>query len=104
MRNTTVFSCRFLPALALTTCLFTQARAAQIVSTYVETDLVSNLQGKAAFQDANLVNSWGIAISPNDTIWVADAGAGVSTLYDTSGHASSRVVTIPPPPGSTLSR
>src|SRR5439155_13889001 len=78
-------------------------RAGQVLSNYVETDLVSDLAGRATFQDAHLVNPWGIAISPNGTVWIADNGTGVSTLYNTDGKANSRVVTIPVPPGSTAS-
>src|SRR5205814_1465911 len=43
----------------------------------------------------NLVNPWGMAVSPNGTIWVSDNGTGVSTLYHQDGTAVSLVVTIP---------
>src|SRR3981081_27999 len=57
--------------------------------------LVSNQAGKAAHQDKNLVNSWGLAFSQDGPIWVSDEGIGVSTLYDGHGVPQSLVVTVP---------
>jgi len=49
-------------------------------------NLVSDNSLYAAIKtDTNLVNAWGIAISPNGRIWVSDAGTGVSTVYDGTG-------------------
>jgi uncharacterized protein (TIGR03118 family) len=45
------------------------------------TDLVSDQAGKAAIQDPDLVNAWGMSRGPNTPIWVSDNGADVSTLY-----------------------
>ena len=64
---------------------------------YIQTNLVSDLAGMAAVRDANLVNPWGLARSTGSPWWVADNGAGVSTLYDGAGTPRSLVVTIPPP-------
>ena len=50
--------------------------------------------------DTNLVNPWGIAFNPWGPVWVADNGAGVSTLYDGAGHIVPLVVAIPAPAGS----
>jgi uncharacterized protein (TIGR03118 family) len=66
----------------------------------VETDLVSDVPGRAAHTDPNLVNPWGIAHSPTSPFWVSDNHTGVSTLYDGSGAPVPLVVTIPPPAGS----
>src|SRR5260370_39851140 len=52
-----------------------------------ETDLVSNIQGRAQHLDPNLVNPWGISASSGSPMWVADNTAGVATLYDGAGNA-----------------
>ena len=70
------------------------------LNNYIETNLVSDLPGVAAQQDANLVNSWGIAAGPTTPIWVNDNGTGVATIYSGSGTPASLVVTIPPPSGT----
>ena len=51
--------------------------------------------GRSAAHRRNLVNPWGMAVSPNGTIWVSDNGTGVSTLYGQDGTARSLIVTIP---------
>ena len=53
---------------------------------YKRTDLVSDLAG-ATFQDANLVNPWGLSRSSGSPWWAADNGTGLSTLYDGTGKA-----------------
>jgi uncharacterized protein (TIGR03118 family) len=63
--------------------------------TYSWTNLQSDIAGVATHLDRNLVNSWGMAVSPNGTIWVSDNGTGVSTLYHQDGTAVPLVVTIP---------
>jgi hypothetical protein len=74
---------------------------------YRETDLVSNIPGRAQHLDPNLVNPWGISASSGSPMWVADNNAGVATLYDGAGNAfpppasgGPLVVTIPKPDGS----
>jgi uncharacterized protein (TIGR03118 family) len=67
---------------------------------YKKTDLVSDLAG-AMFQDANLVNPWGLSRSSGSPWWAADNGTGRSTLYDGAGNAQALVVTIPPAEGGT---
>src|SRR5260370_38133293 len=76
---------------------------------YQQTNLVSDLPNVGAkFQDANLLNPWGLSHGPKTPWWVSDNGAGVTTLYNGLGQAfppaSPLVVTIPPPassPGTT---
>ena len=63
--------------------------------TYSWTNFQSDIAGVAQHTDPNLVNPWGMAVSPNGTIWVSDNGTGVSTLYRQNGTAASLVVTIP---------
>jgi uncharacterized protein (TIGR03118 family) len=54
---------------------------------YVQTNLVSDLDGMAAHKDTNLSNPWGLSYSPAGPFWVSDNGPGVSTLYDSQGVA-----------------
>jgi uncharacterized protein (TIGR03118 family) len=59
---------------------------------YQQTNLVSNVPGKAPIQDDNLKNAWGITRSPDGgPWWVANNNSGTSTLYDGSGNI------FPPP-------
>jgi uncharacterized protein (TIGR03118 family) len=65
---------------------------------YVQTNLVSNIPGKAANTDPNLQNPWGISFSPGGSpFWVSDNHAGVSTLYNGAGvpQGGPLIVTIP---------
>jgi uncharacterized protein (TIGR03118 family) len=64
-----------------------------------ETDLVSDIPGRAQHTDPNLVNPWGISNSASSPMWVSDNGKGVSTLYRGDGSAVPLVVTIPKPSG-----
>ena len=70
---------------------------------FVQTNLISDGATPAARTDPNLVNPWGIAVSPTTgEVWVADNGKGVATVYDQTGTPQSpTLVTIPPPAGST---
>jgi len=51
----------------------------------------------AKFFDPNLVNPWGIGESGASPFWISDNGAGVSTLYDSTGMRRTLVVSIPAP-------
>jgi len=62
---------------------------------YTQTNLVSNVPGRAVVTDPNLVNSWGLAAAPTSPWWVADAGTGLSTLYRGDGSIVPLVVAIP---------
>lgn len=87
-----------LATLGITAGLSTQALA----QPFVETDLVSDLPGRAAQLDPNLVNPWGLSFAPGRPFWVSDNGTSLSTLYTVSGGIlSSPVVTFPPLPGSS---
>jgi len=81
----------------LTLALLSLPALAQKVSV---TNLTSDIPAAAAFQDTNLVNPWGMSISPSGPWWISDNGSGKSTLYVASGQAQSLVVTIPPGTGS----
>jgi uncharacterized protein (TIGR03118 family) len=62
--------------------------------------LTSDIPNAGAFLDANLVNPWGMSISPSGPWWISDNGTGLSTLYIGSGAPQSLVVTIPSGTGS----
>jgi uncharacterized protein (TIGR03118 family) len=46
-----------------------------------QTNLVSDIPGVARTTDPQLVNPWGLALSPSSPVWVSDNGTDVSTLY-----------------------
>src|SRR2546429_6512953 len=79
--------------LLLGAVMFTVASAR--ADTYSWTNFQSDIPGVAQHVDPNLVNPWGMSVSPSGTIWVSDNGTGVSTLYHQDGTAALLVVTIP---------
>ena len=79
-----------LSAIALT--LLTLPAVAQKVNINY---LTSDIPNVAAFPDNNLVNPWGMSISPTGPWWISDNGTGLSTLYNGSGSPQGLVVTIP---------
>jgi uncharacterized protein (TIGR03118 family) len=66
---------------------------------FLQTNLVSDVQGLADSFDPNLKNPWGLVAGPGGPFWVSDNNAGVSTLYNGAGQPfpvfSPLVVTIP---------
>ena len=63
---------------------------------FTRTNLVSsNSQDSGARVDANLINGWGIAFSPNGNPWISSEGAGVAVAYDASGNQVIPPVSIP---------
>jgi uncharacterized protein (TIGR03118 family) len=76
-------------------------KAAIVQGFYQQTNLVSDQPGVALIQDTNLVNPWGISLSPTGgAFWVANNVTGTATLYtgDVNGSAFVRntlVVSIP---------
>jgi uncharacterized protein (TIGR03118 family) len=69
------------------------------ITTITQTNLVSNLKGKALTLDPNLQNPWGIANFPGGPLWISDNNAGLTTLYTGAGAIVPLVVTVPPAPG-----
>ncbi len=68
---------------------------------YTQTNLVSDVAGKATVTDPNLKNAWGLARSATSPWWVADNATGLSTLYNAAGAIQGLVVTVPPPKDGT---
>ncbi len=64
------------------------------------TYLTSDISAAGSYQDANLLNPWGMSISPSGPWWLSDNTSGLSTLNVASGQPQSLVVTIPPASGS----
>jgi uncharacterized protein (TIGR03118 family) len=79
----------------------TATATASTASGYLRLNLVSDQPGDGLLIDPNLVNPWGIALSPAaGAFWIADNGADVATLYggDVSGSPignAGLVVSIP---------
>ncbi len=59
------------------------------------TKLASALRGQAPVVDPNLVNPWGVALSPTGPFWIAENGAGVSDLLNGVGQVNPLVVSVP---------
>lgn len=73
----------------------------QSVST-MQVDLVAdNGTFQGARVDPNLVNGWGIAVTPTGIFWVSSNGAGLSVVYNDNGTQRRAPVTIPTPQGPT---
>ena len=73
---------------------------------YLQTNLVSDIQGMANFTDPNLKDPWGISFSATSPFWISDQASNfqnastgnsspVSTLYSSSGSPESLIVNIP---------
>jgi len=74
---------------------------------YLQTNLVSSVQGQAANFDPNLLNPWGLSYGPTSAFWASDNDANLATLYNGQGAVQGLVVKIPtasggaPVPGTT---
>jgi uncharacterized protein (TIGR03118 family) len=73
---------------------------------FIQTNLVSDIQGLATITDSNLVNPWGISHSATSPFWVSNQRTSTSTLYAVTANndvtkvnptgAPSGFVAIPP--------
>jgi uncharacterized protein (TIGR03118 family) len=70
-------------------------------SIYRQTNIVSSVPGLARTTDHNLINPWGLSLSPTGQFRVSDNGLGLSTVYDVHGNPHATTVDIPLPPGSS---
>jgi uncharacterized protein (TIGR03118 family) len=68
---------------------------------YRQTNIVSSIPGLAAATDHNLINPWGVSLSPTGLFRISDNGFGLSTVYDVHGNPHASTIDIPLPPGST---
>src|SRR6266853_474934 len=68
---------------------------------YTQTNLVSNISGRAPVTDPNLQNAWGLVASPGSPWWLSNNAGGTSTLYNGAGAIVPLVVTVPNAPSQT---
>jgi len=68
---------------------------------YQQTNLVSNVAGRAPVTDPNLQNAWGLVHAPGSPWWVFQQCGGTSTLYSGAGAIVPLVVAIPNAPSQT---
>jgi uncharacterized protein (TIGR03118 family) len=71
-----------------------------VTNSYLQTNLVSDVKGKAPNTDAHLANPWGLSRTASSFWWAADEATGVSTLYNGSGAVQTLVVTVPSASGT----
>ena len=71
---------------------------------YKQTNLVSDIVGRARTHDPNLVNPWGLSRSAGSPWWVSNNNSGTSTLYNGTGGIipinGTGIVNIPTPKGA----
>src|SRR5215467_6023556 len=54
-------------------------------SSFVQTNLVSNISGLAAITDPALKNPWGVSFSSTSPIWVSNQGTSTADLFTVHG-------------------
>jgi uncharacterized protein (TIGR03118 family) len=57
---------------------------AQAQGVYVQTNLVSNIEGQAELTDPNLQGAWGLSFSTHSPFWICNNASDTSTLYSVS--------------------
>src|SRR6266550_3295195 len=68
---------------------------------YIQTNLVSDIQGLATITDPQLVNPWGVSHSPTSPFWTSNQAQNSATLYAVTGstNVTKTVINPTPPPG-----
>jgi uncharacterized protein (TIGR03118 family) len=75
-----------------------QPQEKKFVKDFTQVNLIGdNDEYSPARIDANLVNGWGIAVSPNGIFWVSAEGTGTSLVVDKGGAQIIPPVSIPSP-------
>src|SRR5258708_3423967 len=62
---------------------------------FVQTDLVSDIQGLATVTDPSLKNPWGSSHSPTSPFWISNQGTQTATLYAVTDSLLSGVTKNP---------
>ncbi|MBB2744099.1 UNVERIFIED_ORG: uncharacterized protein (TIGR03118 family) [Microbispora rosea subsp. rosea] len=75
------------------------ANTAHTPARFAEVDLVSDVAGRAALTDPELVNPWGLAMGA--ALWVSDAGTGTATVYTGGAGTARKAPTTVAIPGGT---
>lgn len=57
---------------------------------YRQQNLISDVPGLAAVTDPQVVNSWGINVAIDGTVWVSNAGSHTATAYRVDGRPGQR--------------
>jgi uncharacterized protein (TIGR03118 family) len=58
---------------------------------YIQTNLVSDIPGRAATTDPNLKNPWGVSESAKSPFWVSDQGTNNATIYSVTAAGVSTI-------------
>jgi uncharacterized protein (TIGR03118 family) len=74
--------------------------ASMAQTSYLSSNLVSDLSGKAKHTDGFLKNPWGLVYAPSAPFWISDEASGWSTLYDGKGNPQSLQVVVPTASGT----
>jgi uncharacterized protein (TIGR03118 family) len=64
--------------------LLIAASTARAGDVYVQTNLVSNIEGQAELTDPNLQGAWGLSFSQHSPFWISNNTSQTSTLYSVS--------------------
>src|SRR5580700_3431331 len=86
-------------SLALLACIAAYGQDTT-TNSYTQTNLTSDVAGKAANTDPNLKNPWGLSDNSGSPWWVSDQVTGLTTLYDSTGTVVPLVVGILPASGT----
>ena len=70
------------------------AETAKADTTFIQTNLASDIPGLAAITDPNLINTWGISHLPGSPFWISNQGANTSSLFAVSGSANVSAVPL----------
>src|ERR1044072_5749977 len=79
--------------------------AATAAPSFIQTNLISDGSSPAAMTDPNLVNPWGVSMSPTSPLWISENGTGLASVDSITGATITLntipAVTIPAPATTT---
>jgi len=78
-----------------------EVTGANVGNRYAVVPLDSDGFDEAPVTDENLVNAWGLAMSPTGAVWVANNRTDTSTIYTGEGVPQSLIVSLPTGAGPT---
>ncbi len=81
--------------LLATIALPTVAGSPHPLNSFHQENLVSDIPGVARRTDPNLINPWGMSFSPSSPLWVSDADANVTTLYQGAANPGDPLEVVP---------
>jgi uncharacterized protein (TIGR03118 family) len=68
---------------------------------FIQTNLISDLSGKAMKTDPSLINPWGMTFGLNGGVWISANGSGTSVTYDGKGQPITPQTVIIPSAGES---